>query len=152
MIDRLAEEITAQRLDPPPVVIGIQTGGAWLASRLSQKLGSPLGELNISFYRDDFVRIGLHPKVSPARMPFTTDKQNIILVDDVLYTGRTVRAALNEIFDYGRPASVKLAVLIERNGRELPVQPDFVGLRMDIKANEHLRLNGPDPLSVTLVK
>ena len=133
-----------------PVMLGIQTGGVWIAERLHKLLGlkTPLGHLNIAFYRDDFSRIGLHPRVTPSSLPFNVEDQHIILVDDVLHTGRTVRAALNEIFDYGRPARVTLVVLIERSGRELPVCADVIGKRMSLKPGEHVKLSGPEPLAL----
>ena len=135
-----------------PLMIGIHTGGVWIAERLHKlmKLNSSLGQLNIAFYRDDFSRIGLHPRVKPSNLPFEVNDRHIILVDDVLHTGRTIRAALNEIFDYGRPATVTLAVLIERSGRELPIRADVVGKSMTLKANEHVKLSGPDPLALVI--
>ena len=104
-------------------LVGIHSGGAWLAERLHQdlNLSQPFGTLDISFYRDDFDRIGLHSQVQPSDIPFDVVNKHLILVDDVLYTGRTTRAAINELFDYGRPASIALAVLADRGGRELPV-------------------------------
>lgn len=136
-----------------PLMVGIHTGGAWIAERLHQALGlrDPLGLLDISFYRDDFSRIGMQPRVKPSKLPLSVDERHIILLDDVLYTGRTVRAALNEIFDYGRPASVLLAVLIEREGRELPIQADVVGQALDLGGRRHIKLTGPDPLQLALV-
>lgn len=133
-------------------MVGIHTGGVWVARRLHQRLGGgvPLGSLDISFYRDDFTRIGMNPQVRPSDLPFNLDDCHIVLVDDVLHTGRTIRAALNEIFDYGRPASVQLAVLVERPGRELPIQADVVGLHMDLKPNEYVKLSGPDNLALTV--
>ncbi|MFT5131740.1 MAG: pyrimidine operon attenuation protein/uracil phosphoribosyltransferase [Gammaproteobacteria bacterium] len=133
-----------------PLLIGIQTGGLWVADRLRQALNitSPLGELNIAFYRDDFSRIGIHPHVSPSSLPFDIEDRHIILIDDVLYTGRTIRAAMNEIFDYGRPASISLAVLIDRSGRELPIQANVVGKRVELKSHEHVKLLGPEPLAL----
>jgi pyrimidine operon attenuation protein/uracil phosphoribosyltransferase len=133
-----------------PLMIGIRTGGVWVARRLhgALDLADPLGELDINFYRDDFTRIGLHPQVQPSNLPFGVDGRHVVLVDDVLHTGRTVRAALNEIFDYGRPASVLLAVLVERSGRELPVQADVVGTRVTLAAGEHIKLTGPEPLAL----
>lgn len=133
-------------------MVGIHTGGVWLARRLHGRLGAgvPLGSLDISFYRDDFTRIGMNPQVRPSDLPFNVDDCHIVLVDDVLHTGRTIRAALNEIFDYGRPASVHLAVLVERPGRELPIQADVVGLHMDLKPNEYVKLSGPDNLALTV--
>ncbi len=137
-----------------PVMIGIHTGGVWVAERLHQRLGlkESLGELDISFYRDDFTRIGLNPQVRPSHLPFNVDERRIILVDDVLHTGRTIRAALNEIFDYGRPAAVLLVVLVERSGRELPIQADVVGTHMDLVQGEHVKLNGPQKLRLTVHK
>lgn len=131
-------------------VIGIHTGGVWIAERLHKLLNiiEPLGELNIAFYRDDFSRIGMHPSVKPSNLPFDVDNRHIILVDDILYTGRTIRAALNEIFDYGRPASVTLAVLVDRCEQELPVKADVVGTTMSLNEGEHVKLSGPAPLNL----
>jgi pyrimidine operon attenuation protein / uracil phosphoribosyltransferase len=133
-----------------PLIIGIQTGGLWVAAKMrsSLNINPPLGELNIAFYRDDFSRIGLHPRVTPSSLPFEIEDRHIILVDDVLHTGRTIRAAMNEIFDYGRPASISLAVLIDRSGRELPIQADVVGKRLALKTDEHVKLLGPEPLAL----
>lgn len=135
-----------------PLMIGIQTGGGWVARRLHRLLAieEPLGTLDISFYRDDFERIGVHPQVKPSNLPFEVEGRHIILVDDVLQTGRTIRAALNEIFDYGRPASVLLSILVERSGRELPVCADVAGLSMDLSPSEQVKLTGPDNLSLSL--
>lgn len=129
-------------------MVGIHTGGVWVARKLHAMLGiqEPLGVLDIAFYRDDFSRIGINPQVKPSELPFTLDERNIILVDDVLHTGRTIRAAMNELFDYGRPASIVLASLVERSGRELPIEANVVGLHMDLAANEYVKLTGPDPL------
>lgn len=135
-----------------PLMIGIKRGGAWVASRLHDQLGyrEPLGELNIAFYRDDFSALGLHPEVSPSRLPVNINDRHIILIDDVLYTGRTVRAALNELFDYGRPAAIRLAVLIDRGGRELPIQADIAGRTLALNEGEHIKLTGPDPLALEI--
>ena len=118
-----------EHLPAGAAMIGIATGGAWLAERLHRELGmeEPLGLLDISFYRDDFDRQGLHHKVKPSRIPFEVQGRHIVLVDDVLYTGRTVRAAMNELFDYGRPAKIELAVLADRGGRELPIAAQYAG-------------------------
>ena len=134
------------------VMIGIHTGGAWVAQELHRllELPEPLGTLNIAFYRDDFSRIGMHPSVTPSNLPFEVEDRHVVLVDDVLHTGRTIRAALNEIFDYGRPASISLAVLVERSGRELPIQPDVAGCSLDLATTEHVKLGGPEPLRLEL--
>ncbi len=134
-----------------PHMIGIHTGGVWVAEALHKALNleQPLGSLNISFYRDDFTRIGIHPQVQPSSLPFSVDDQHIILVDDVLHTGRTIRAALNEIFDYGRPASVTLVVLIERSsGKELPIAADIAGAKLNLTKDQHIKLTGPEPLAL----
>jgi len=135
-----------------PTMIGIHTGGVWLAERLHQMLDlqEPLGILDISFYRDDFSRVGVNPQVHPSSIPFAVDDQHIILVDDVLQTGRTIRAAMNEIFDYGRPASITLVTLVERSGRELPIQPNVVGVRPPLNPDQHITLNGPNPLCLVI--
>jgi pyrimidine operon attenuation protein/uracil phosphoribosyltransferase len=135
-----------------PLVIGIHTGGTWIAKALHDllEIREPLGELNIAFYRDDFSRIGMHPHVSPSNLPFEVEDRHIVLVDDVLYTGRTIRAAMNEIFDYGRPASISLAVLIDRGGRELPIQADVTGKSLTLKPGEHVKLHGPEPLALEI--
>ncbi len=136
-----------------PLMIGIKTGGAWVANRLHQQLEytDPLGELNIAFYRDDFSTLGMHPEVSPSQLPVDVNDRHIILVDDVLYTGRTIRAAMNEIFDYGRPASITLAVLIDRNStRELPIQADIIGKTIALNTGEHVKLLGPEPLTISI--
>lgn len=137
-----------------PAMVGIHTGGVWVARLLHQKLGieEPLGSLDISFYRDDFTRIGINPVVEPSQLPFAIDDRHIILVDDVLHTGRTIRAALNELFDYGRPASIMLATLIERDGRELPIEANVIGGKAELAANEHIKLTGPDPLALEIQK
>ncbi|RKZ36828.1 MAG: bifunctional pyr operon transcriptional regulator/uracil phosphoribosyltransferase PyrR [Gammaproteobacteria bacterium] len=134
------------------LMLGIHTGGVWVAKRLHSLLNlpQPLGKLNIAFYRDDFSRIGLHPHVKPSTLPIEVDNRHIILVDDVLHTGRTIRAAFNEIFDYGRPKNVTLATLVERNGRELPIQPDVIGCSLSLEAGKTIKLCGPDPLSLEI--
>ena len=118
LIERLRPHVT-----PELGMVGIQTGGAWLAERLHYELGLtvPLGALNISFYRDDYASSGLHVSVRPSQIPFDVAGRDILLVDDVLFTGRTTRAALNELFDYGRPGKVSLVVLVDRDERQLPI-------------------------------
>jgi pyrimidine operon attenuation protein/uracil phosphoribosyltransferase len=125
-----------ERLPAGAAMIGIATGGAWLAERLHRELGlaEPLGILDISFYRDDFDQKGLNHQVKPSKIPFDVQGRHIVLVDDVLYTGRTVRAAMNELFDYGRPARIELAVLADRGGRELPIAAQYVGGTVSVPA------------------
>lgn len=115
-------------------LVGVHTGGVWLAERLRTELGiaEPVGVLDVSFYRDDFSRSGLAANVKPSKIPFEVADSRIVLVDDVLYTGRTVRAAMNEIFDYGRPTRIDLAVLIDRGGRELPVAANVIGRTIEV--------------------
>ena len=120
LIDQMANELREKFVDTSvndAVMVGIHTGGVWVAERLHALLNiqQPLAQLDISFYRDDFSSIGMNPQVKPSKLPVSVDDAHIILVDDILHTGRTIRAALNEIFDYGRPASVTLAVLGNRD-------------------------------------
>jgi pyrimidine operon attenuation protein/uracil phosphoribosyltransferase len=147
----LRAQLTSRDIDKP-LMIGIHTGGVWVANALHQQLGlgEPLGTLDISFYRDDFSRIGLNPQVKPSALPFAIEDRHIILVDDVLQTGRTIRAAMNELFDYGRPASIMLAVLVDRAGRELPIEATVSGLRLDQAASERIKLIGPEPMQLIL--
>jgi len=139
-------------IDDRTAMVGIHTGGVWVAQALHGILAiqAPLGVLDISFYRDDFTRIGMNPQVKPSQLPFTLDDRNIILVDDVLHTGRTIRAAMNELFDYGRPASILLATLVERSGRELPIEANVVGLIMELGPGEQVKLSGPEPLALEI--
>jgi len=148
---RMVEQLRP-RLKSDPLMVGIHTGGVWVAERLHQLLGfkEPLGTLDISFYRDDFTRIGMNPQVRTSHLPVNVEDRHLILVDDVLHTGRTIRAALNEIFDYGRPASVMLACLIERGGRELPIEPQVVGEHVKLGKNQHVKLLGPDKLELRI--
>jgi pyrimidine operon attenuation protein/uracil phosphoribosyltransferase len=151
MAEDLRQRLEQQHISNP-CMIGIQTGGVWVAKQLHKALGlsQPLGKLNITFYRDDFTRIGMHPQVTPSSLEFEVDDQHIILVDDVLHTGRTIRAALNEIFDYGRPASVILVTLVDRPGRELPICADVTGVQLPLSVNQHIKLTGPEPLQLEL--
>lgn len=124
---------------------GIHSGGAWLVERLARDLGaSDWGVVNVSLHRDDYAKKGLHTQAAPTSLPFDVNHRHIVLVDDVLSTGRTVRAALNELYDYGRPASVELAVLADRGGRELPVAARFAGGVVDVPAGVTLVLARDD--------
>lgn len=135
-----------------PRFIGIRSGGVWVAQALLTELGrhDPLGTLDVSFYRDDFTQNGLHPLVQPSELPFEIEGQHLILIDDVLMTGRTVRAALNELFDYGRPASVTLVCLLDLDSHELPIRPDVVGATLNLKSEQRVKLLGPAPLALEL--
>lgn len=157
--EKLAEHMARQlepRLGPNSALVGIHTGGAWVAERLHALLGRkmPLGTLDVSFYRDDFSQSGLHANVAPSTIPFEVGGCDIILVDDVLNTGRSVRAAMNELFDYGRPASIILAVMIDRGGRELPIAPQVTGAVMDLDAHQKIQLNHDEQgkLSLSLLE
>ncbi len=143
-LDSLAERI-ALGTQGTISLIGIQRGGAVVADALQSRLeragfAVERGNLDISFYRDDLDTIGPHPQVHPSQLPFDISGKVLWLVDDVLYTGRTVRAALGEIFDYGRPAAVRLAVLIDRGGRELPIRADAVGLYHEAPGDVSVKL------------
>jgi pyrimidine operon attenuation protein / uracil phosphoribosyltransferase len=134
-------------------MIGLYTGGAWLAERLHAILGlkEPLGLMDIAFYRDDYHAQGLHHDPKRTKIPFDVNGRELLLVDDVLYTGRTVRAAMNELFDYGRPASISLVVLADRGGRQLPICAQHCGARLEVPANMRLRLKRADDGKLSLV-
>ena len=125
-----------------PAIVGIHSGGAWIAERLAQDLGleARLGVLDVSFYRDDYANKGLPMDVKPTDIKFEVAGATILLVDDVLYTGRTTRAAMNELFDYGRPARIMLAALVDRGERQLPVAADFVAAHTHCAPGTALRL------------
>ncbi|MBM3341012.1 MAG: bifunctional pyr operon transcriptional regulator/uracil phosphoribosyltransferase PyrR [Betaproteobacteria bacterium] len=144
-----AEQLLARLLDqmkpvvgPDTGIIGIHTGGVWIAQRLHAALNIqvPLGTVDVSFYRDDFEAKGLHRDIKTSDIPFDVEDRRLILVDDVLYTGRTIRAAMNVLFDYGRPASIKLAALVDRGGRELPVAADFLGGTISLAVSQSVAL------------
>ncbi len=154
-VQRMAAETLALMAEcgrSNPLLIGIHSGGVTLAEQLSKhlKLTSPQGSLDIAFYRDDFSQIGLNPTVQPSELPEDTEGRHIILVDDILYTGRTIRAALNELFDYGRPASVTLVVLVDRGERQIPVHADITGIAVELEAGEHIKLSPELPLSLAI--
>lgn len=155
LIDSMAHQVSTylqQKAFPDYEFVGIRTGGVWVARAIQKALGNhqPLGELDISFYRDDFTRLGLNPKVKPSRLPFETADKHIILFDDVLMSGRTVRAAMNELFDYGRPASITLAVLVNLGQPELPIAPDIVGTNISLAAGQRIKLLGPEELKLSI--
>jgi len=146
-LDRLTKEILAAHNNVENlVVVGIRTGGAFLAQRLADKLGRTaaqppkVGILDITLYRDDWTRINHKPLVGKTELPGSIDDQEVLLVDDVLFTGRTVRAALDALIDYGRPKRIELAVLVDRGGRELPIRPDYVGLSLDLPPNQRVNV------------
>jgi pyrimidine operon attenuation protein/uracil phosphoribosyltransferase len=142
LIESLAAQVRAG-LAADAGIVGIYTGGVWVAERLHRALGSrvPLGLLAVTLYRDDFDRIGLHREVRRSQIPFPVDGRDVVLVDDVMHTGRTIRAALNELFDFGRPRAVRLAVLADRGGRQLPFAADFLGARVEVGDEEELVLS-----------
>jgi pyrimidine operon attenuation protein/uracil phosphoribosyltransferase len=140
LLAELAQKIG--KLPADTAVVGIHTGGVWAAEKLHLMLAVslPLGKLAVTLHRDDFSKIGLHPQKKATDMPFDVDGRHILLVDDVLNSGRTLRAALNELFDFGRPASVKLAVLVDRGRRELPFSADYAGATMTLDPSQELVL------------
>jgi pyrimidine operon attenuation protein/uracil phosphoribosyltransferase len=134
-------------------MVGLYTGGAWLAERLHKMLNLkiPLGLMDIAFYRDDYAARGLHHDPKRTKIPFEVNGAELLLVDDVLYSGRTVRAAMNELFDYGRPAGIRLVVLADRGGRQLPIAAQHVGAKVDVPAGQRLRLTREEDGRLALV-
>lgn len=137
-----------------PVMVGIHSAGVFVAKRLHDAMGiqESLGELNSGFYRDDFSSNGLNAQLKPSIMPLSVEDRHIILVDDVLYTGRTIRAAMNELFDYGRPASITLAVLVDRCHRELPIEAQVVGLKQALGPDKYVKVSGSDTLEMSIIQ
>jgi pyrimidine operon attenuation protein/uracil phosphoribosyltransferase len=131
---------------PTTAMIGLYTGGAWLAETLYPQLGlaAPLGLMDIAFYRDDYHKQGLHHDPKRTRIGFEVEGRDLLLVDDILYTGRTVRAAMNELFDYGRPASITLVVLADRGGRQLPICAQVCGTKVEVPEGRRLRMKRED--------
>lgn len=152
MTAKLQDYLTSHQIEEFHL-IGIHSGGVWVAEALKERLkyDAPLGALNISFYRDDFSQRGLHPRVKPSNLPFDVENAHVVLVDDVLMSGRTVRAALNEIFDYGRPASITLVTLFDVGRRELPISPDVCGEPLALRAPLRVKVHGPDPLTADII-
>lgn len=141
LVDQLRTVLADERR--LPVLVGVHSGGAWLAERLHADLGlnTPLGYLSSAFHRDDYGSRGLPTNIKPTVLPFDVEAADLIVVDDVLFTGRTARATLNELFDHGRPARVELAVLADRGGRELPISARFVGALVSLKHTQQLVLS-----------
>jgi pyrimidine operon attenuation protein/uracil phosphoribosyltransferase len=133
-------------------LVGIYSGGAWLAERLARMIPGehPVGYIDVSFYRDDYAERGLKPNPATTSLPFEVGTSRIVLVDDVLYTGRSVRAAINELFDYGRPQALELAVLIDRGGRELPIEATYVGARLAVARDASVVLQRRDDGTLSL--
>ncbi|MCP4184337.1 MAG: bifunctional pyr operon transcriptional regulator/uracil phosphoribosyltransferase PyrR [Hyphomicrobiales bacterium] len=146
LIDSMAQALRKRDGIEESLIIGIHSGGAWIAQHLHQTLGNTqqIGMLDISFYRDDFTQIGLNPQVKSSDLPDSIEGRDIILVDDVLHSGRTIRAAMNELFDYGRPKSISLAVLLDREGRQLPIQADVCGMNIHLAPHQQVKLSYVD--------
>jgi pyrimidine operon attenuation protein/uracil phosphoribosyltransferase len=145
-VETLAESIRERTQDKPIALVGIRSRGDEVAERLCNLLASEdreldLGVLDISLYRDDFEHLRENPTLQETDIPFVLDGAHVILVDDVLFTGRTIRAALDALSDYGRPAKVELATLIDRGHREMPIQPDYVGLRLETNRLDHVHVS-----------
>ena len=145
LCEKLAAELRPL-VKPSTAMIGLYTGGAWLAERLHAllRLRDPLGLMDIAFYRDDYHARGLKHDPKRTKIPFDVSGRDLLLVDDVLYTGRTIRAAMNELFDYGRPASISLVVLADRGGRQLPICPQHCAAKLEVPAGMRLRLKRGD--------
>ena len=147
----LIEQVKEIYSDEQPLVVGIHTGGAWIAARICEQLHwDEPATLDISFYRDDFETSGLKRSGITDRMPKQLNGERILLVDDVLFTGRTIRAAINVLFDYGRPGRIDLGVLFDRGGRELPIEPNFLGESLGENGVRRCKLAGPEPLTLMI--
>jgi pyrimidine operon attenuation protein / uracil phosphoribosyltransferase len=157
LIDALAARIAPQMAPggwQPTALVGMHTGGVWVMEALVERLGLqdlPSGTLDTSFYRDDYAQRGLHDEVKPSRISFDVSDQRILLIDDVLNTGRSVRAAMNLLFDYGRPAGIRLAVLVDRGGRQLPICADYAGLSLDLPQAARINLARDEAGQLSLV-
>ena len=148
-LGRLAGEIVAAGGTDDLMLVGIRRRGVELAERLAaqveRRIGHPVdrGTLDITLYRDDFAQIGTRPLIGTTEIPGDLTDRRVVIVDDVLYTGRTIRAALNEIADFGRPSRIELCVLVDRGGRELPIQADFVGVAHPVASGSHVEVRVP---------
>jgi pyrimidine operon attenuation protein/uracil phosphoribosyltransferase len=151
LLPRLAASLR-ERIAPDAGMIGLYTGGAWLAERLHAllDLSTPLGLMDIAFYRDDYHKQGLKHDPKRTKIPFDVEGRELLLVDDVIYTGRTIRAAMNELFDYGRPRSISLVVLADRGGRQLPICAQYCGATVDVPEGMRLRLKRADDARLKL--
>ena len=144
---KLITDVRDHYANERPLVVGIHTGGAWVAARLCEALHwDPPATLDISLYRDDFETSGLKRSGTTDRMPQQLNGERILLIDDVLFTGRTIRAAINVLFDYGRPGGIDLGILFDRGGRELPTEPTFLGESLGEEGVGRCKLCGPEPL------
>lgn len=157
LLNQLASHISPL-LQANTALVGIHSGGVWLMQRLLIMLAKQIsahhiehGALDVSFYRDDYAQRGLKTETRPSQIPFDVENKHIILIDDVFYTGRTTRAAMNELFDYGRPASITLVALVNRGGRELPIAPQYVAANIVLKSHENLQLQQDDYGQLSLV-
>lgn len=144
-LDRISLEIVERNHGVAGLsIVGIHTGGVFLAQRIKQRIEEreevtlPAGNLDITLYRDDWSLISQNPIVKKSDIGFLLEDKRVVLVDDVIFTGRTIRAAMDAIMDYGRPLSIQLAVLVDRGGRELPIQPDYIGINVSVAANERV--------------
>ena len=151
LLPRLAGALRG-RIAPDAGMIGLYTGGAWLAERLHALLGlaTPLGLMDIAFYRDDYHKQGLKHDPKRTKIPFDVEGRDLLLVDDVIYTGRTIRAAMNELFDFGRPKSISLVVLADRGGRQLPICAQYCGAAVEVPEGMRLRLKRADDARLKL--
>lgn len=149
-LERLADDIVETGDTADLMLVGIRRRGVQLAEALAamvaERTGRPVdrGTLDITLYRDDFAQIGSRPLIGTTDIPGDITDRRIVIVDDVLYTGRTIRAALNEIADFGRPARIELCVLVDRGGRELPIQADYTGMKRDVAAGSHVEVHVPE--------
>ncbi len=159
ILDQMADNIRAimnKKNIQNPYMVGLHTAGVWIAKALYQRLADDLGiedelgELNSNYYRDDFHQRGLSKQTLPSKLPISLEGRHIILVDDILFTGRTTRAAINELFEYGRIASITLVVLLDRKGRELPIEAQVVGLKKELPANQSIKVTDPEELTLEI--